>query len=165
MQCTYKRNNEACLCNQCCSGIGVRITYYECVYVALVIQYALRHIRPAQLYSVFSTLSQKWYDFRKKKKVPEHKMYGLVSFTTFFFWNISHSKKNWERYDQKLYIGLHVKYRLFLSEFNETCIFSTVFRKIYKYQISLTLRWLMSYIYGAPILDLSRSHTTTQHSR
>jgi len=31
----------------------------------------------------------------------------------------------------------------------------------------LTLRWLMSYIYiyGAPILDVSRSHTKTQHSR
>ena len=33
-------------------------------------------------------------------------------------------------------------------------------------QISfLTLRRLMSYIYGAPIFDVSRSHTTTQHSR
>jgi len=31
--------------------------------------------------------------------------------------------------------------------------------------IALTLRRLMSYIYGAPILDVSRSHTTTQHSR
>ena len=31
--------------------------------------------------------------------------------------------------------------------------------------ITLTLRLLMSYIYGAPILDVSRSHTTTQHSR
>ena len=30
---------------------------------------------------------------------------------------------------------------------------------------SLTLRLLMSCIYGAPILDVSRSHTTTQHSR
>ena len=29
----------------------------------------------------------------------------------------------------------------------------------------LTLRRLMSYIYGEPILDVSRSHTTTQHSR
>ena len=29
----------------------------------------------------------------------------------------------------------------------------------------LILRRLMSYIYGAPILDVSRSHTTTQHSR
>ena len=31
---------------------------------------------------------------------------------------------------------------------------------------SLTLRLLMSlYIYGAPILDVSRSYTTTHHSR
>jgi len=30
---------------------------------------------------------------------------------------------------------------------------------------SLTLRLLMSYTHGAPILDVSRSHTTTQHSR
>ena len=29
----------------------------------------------------------------------------------------------------------------------------------------LTFRLLISYIYGAPILDVSRSHTTTQHSR
>jgi len=29
----------------------------------------------------------------------------------------------------------------------------------------LTFRRLMSYIYGAPILYVSRSHTTTQHSR
>ena len=30
---------------------------------------------------------------------------------------------------------------------------------------TLTLRSLTLYIYGAPILDVSRSHTTTQHSR
>jgi len=38
-----------------------------------------------------------------------------------------------------------------------------------KLKTVLTLRLLMSYIYiyiyGAPILDVSRSHTTTQHSR
>ena len=30
---------------------------------------------------------------------------------------------------------------------------------------SLTIRLLMSYIYGAPILDVCRSYTTTHHSR
>ena len=30
---------------------------------------------------------------------------------------------------------------------------------------SLTFRLLISYIYGAPFLDVSRSHTTTHHSR
>jgi len=57
-------------------------------------------------------------------------------------------------------------------------VFETIFRKDLKnkqilwLQSSaiwlidwLTLRRLMSYIYGAPILDVSRSHTTTQHSR
>ena len=33
------------------------------------------------------------------------------------------------------------------------------------WETTLTLRLLMSYIYGAPILDVSRPHTTTQHSR
>jgi len=32
-------------------------------------------------------------------------------------------------------------------------------------EFNLTLRRPMSYIYGAPILDVSRSHTMTQHSR
>ena len=40
-----------------------------------------------------------------------------------------------------------------------------VFHCGYYGMIYLTLRRLMSYIYGAPILDVSRSHTTTQHSR
>ena len=51
------------------------------------------------------------------------------------------------------------------------CVFyllTLTIRVAFKY---LTLRRLMSYIYiyvciyGAPILDVSRSHTTTQHSR
>jgi len=40
-----------------------------------------------------------------------------------------------------------------------------VFECLYVCLLCLTLRLLMSYIYGAPILDLSSSHTTTHHSR
>jgi len=41
-----------------------------------------------------------------------------------------------------MYIGLHVKCRLFLSDFDETRIFSKYFLNILKYQISLkSVQW------------------------
>jgi hypothetical protein len=98
------------------------------VSVALVIKRAkrMRHIAICGLSRsavIFPTLSHKRYDFRKK--VTEHKMCVLI-FSTTFVWNISHSKKNSARYYHKCtYIGLHVKCRLFWSDFNETWIFST----------------------------------------
>ena len=52
----------------------------------------------AWLYNIFLTLSHKWDDFRKK--FIGHKMCILFFWTT-FVWNISHSKNNWERYNQK----------------------------------------------------------------
>jgi len=85
--------------------------YAECVCVALGIQYATRMHYDLGLSSciidlglsgctIFSTVSHKWHDFRRKKNVIEHKMRVLI-FSTIFIWNISHSKKKWARYDQK----------------------------------------------------------------
>ena len=56
------------------------------------------------------------------------------------------------------------------AELNPICYFLALlahhFLHVSRIRVkSLTLRLLMSYIYGAPILDVSRSHTTTQHSR
>jgi len=34
-----------------------------------------------------------------------------------------------------MYIGLHVKYPLFVSDFNETGFFSTYFRQVFRCQI------------------------------
>ena len=50
-------------CNHCCSGKAVSISYCECVFVALVMQYAMRmrhnFICPIRLYNTVS------HDFRK----------------------------------------------------------------------------------------------------
>ena len=45
-------------------------------------------------------------------------------------------KKNERDIIRYIYIGLNIKYPLFLSGCNESCIFLTSFRKILKYQIS-----------------------------
>jgi hypothetical protein len=61
----------------------------------------------------------------------------VLIFSTTFIWNISYSTENWAVYDQKyMNVGLHVKYLLFLSDFNETWIFLTDFLTMFKYQIS-----------------------------
>jgi hypothetical protein len=74
------------------------------VSVALVIQHAkrMRHVILSSVACLavpyFSTLSHKQQDFRKK--VTEHRMCVLISSTT-FVWNISHFRKNSERYYHK----------------------------------------------------------------
>jgi hypothetical protein len=86
---------------------------------------------PAVLY--FSTLSHKQHDFQPK--VMEHKICVSISCTA-FLWNISHSRKNWARYDQKCILILMLSTRYSCHSLMKLEIFSTFFRKIFKYKIS-----------------------------
>ena len=75
----------------------------------------------------FSAFSLKGHDFRRKKKVLGTKCVFWFSlqglFETFLI------LRRTERDMIKMFIGLHEKCPLFLSDFNETWIFSTDFRK------------------------------------
>jgi hypothetical protein len=128
----YKCNIEAFSCNHCRNGKAINITYSECAFVALVMQYATHmcHIFVCDLPHSTIFLHIISLKAKKKKKITEHKMCVLI-FSTTFVWNISHSKKNWARYDWS-----SLKYPLALSDFNKTWIFLTEFRKILKYKIS-----------------------------
>ena len=56
----------------------------------------------------------------------------VLIFSTTSVWNISHYRKNWARYYQKCILGLYVKYRLLLLDFNDTWIYLTHFQQKYK---------------------------------
>jgi len=92
------------------------------------------HLRPVWHCNIFPHYLIK-ARFSKKKKLLNIKCVFWF-FSTTFVWNISQYRKKWARYDQKMFIGLHVKYLLLLSDFNENVIFSTDFQKTLKYQIS-----------------------------
>jgi hypothetical protein len=62
-------------------------------------------------------------------------------FSKTFVWKLSHSNKNSARCYHKSTRTVNLNYPLFLSCFNVNSIFSTDFRKIFKYQISLKSIW------------------------
>jgi hypothetical protein len=116
------------------------ITYSECVFLALVIQHAKRmrrimlYLSPVRLYHIFphyltnGTISE--------KKVTERKMCGLIFCTTFVRKFLFMSRTERDIIKKYIYIGLHVKYSLFVSYCIETRIFPIDFRKILKCQIT-----------------------------
>jgi len=98
------------------------------------------YLWPATLYTVLPHHLKK---AQFKKKNSGHKISVLISSTTFVC-NISHSNKNWVRYDQKCIVVF--KYPLCLSDYNETWIILTRFRKILKYQVLWrSVQWQPSY--------------------
>jgi hypothetical protein len=62
-----QRNNEARSCNHCCRGKAISIAYSECVFVALIIQHAMRMLDNAPAVQYFSTLSHKRHIYEKER--------------------------------------------------------------------------------------------------
>ena len=82
----------------------------------------------------FPILSHRWQDFPNKRFWAQNMCFDILYYFSEAFLILRRTE--WDMI--KMFFGLHVKYQLFLSDINETCIFSTDFRKIPKYQISWT---------------------------
>jgi hypothetical protein len=83
------------------------------------------HLSSVRLYKVFTHIL---ITARLSKR--NYYTLNVFRFSLQLFRKNFHSRKNWEKYDKKSYIGL-----LFLSDFKATWTLSTVFRKRLKYQI------------------------------
>ena len=122
-QCRYKRNIDPCSYNHCCSGKAMCYIFWVGVcsfrYPAFNEHALYCHLWLVRFYNIFLHYLISGMIFAKKSM--EHEVCVLI-FTTTLVWNIFHYTKNWSRYDKEMYIGLQVKYPLFLSGFNETLI-------------------------------------------
>jgi hypothetical protein len=138
-----ERNIEALSCNHFFSVKVMNITYSDRmgVYVcslsyptcnALVPRY---HLWPAPLYNIFQTLSNERRYFREKKE-------KLLNSKCVFWFPLQLLSETFlilrgtEEDMIKNVQCRHWQYPLFESDFKETWIFWTVFRKMLKYQIS-----------------------------
>jgi len=90
-----------------------------------------------------------------------------------YSFKFSYSEKSWFSYPSCKHSTPHTYLNPLNPELNPICYLLALLGAHHFLHVSrirvklLTFRLLMShiYIYGAPILDVSRSHTTTQHSR
>jgi hypothetical protein len=98
---------QALSCNHCCSEKSIRITYSECVFVAL--KYPARnahapycHLWPIQLYNILPHYLINGKILRENNK---EKKYALIFYKTFVC-NISRSKKIKIRLNKKKFVFL-----------------------------------------------------------
>jgi hypothetical protein len=109
-------------------GKAISITYSECVFVALVIQHAKR-----MCHSAICGLSGSTIFFHT---ISEKKVLNIKCVFCFPLQILSETFLILRRIERDITInvfGLHVKHPLFLSDFNESRMFPTDFRKIFKY--------------------------------
>jgi hypothetical protein len=100
------------------------------------------HLCPVRLYNIFPHYLINGTIFERKLLNTK----CVLTSSTTFVWNISHSENNWTRSDEKcISVCFMWRYSLFLSDFNEPWNFSTSFRKVLRFQTSWkSVQWEQS---------------------
>jgi hypothetical protein len=132
-----QRNIEARSCNHFCGGKAISITCSGSVSLALGIQHPMRHSFICGLSGSTIFLHIISYTAQFSKKVTEHKMCVLI-FSTTSGWNISHSKKQCARCDQKMISIFMYSARYSCQVLMNLQNLSTDIRKILKYGVAQT---------------------------
>jgi len=142
----FRRKTKSNFC-ACAITFQLASTYSEGVFVGLVIQHAVRmrliNCRLSGCTIFFHIISQT-ARFSSKSCWTQNVCFDfLYNFYLkhFLFW------EELSETPSQIYVDLHVKYPLFLSDVTETQIFSTDFLKMLEYQITWkSVRWAPSYM-------------------
>jgi len=119
---------------------AISITYCKsvCSLTACNAHAPFCHVRPVPPYVIFKHYLITIFE---KKIVTEHRMCVLIS-STAFVWNISHSKKNWSRYDQKRILVFMWSTRYSCPIVMKLEFSGQFFLKLLKYKISsISVHW------------------------
>jgi hypothetical protein len=83
--------------------------------------------------------------FEKESLITEYLFWFSLQLLSETFPILKELSEMWS----KMYVDLHAKYPLFLSDFNEIGIFATYFRKLLEYQISWKpVQWNKNWLFG-----------------
>jgi hypothetical protein len=128
-------NTEERSCNHCCSEKAMCYIFWVCVcrlrYPVCTAHAPFCHLWPARLYSIFPYGLLNVTIFGRKLRNMKYVLwFSLQRLSEKFL-----IMRRIEQHMIKMYIGLHVECPLFVSDFNETWILTTDFRKILQYQI------------------------------
>ena len=117
-----------CICSLSYPACNAHASYCLSSVACLTVQY-------------FSRLSHKWHDCQEKVTEQKNVFWSSVEILSEIFLILG-----WNQRDMiEMYIGLHVKYPLFLSNFNKNWIFLKDFQKITKYQnLRKSIQWQQS---------------------
>ena len=101
-------------------------------YSASIAHASYCHLWPDQLYYIFTHYLINGTIFKRTSLNTKCGFWYSLRLLSETFTILRRIQRDWS----KMYTGLHVKYQLFLSDFKETSVFSSHFRRIVKYQIS-----------------------------
>jgi hypothetical protein len=120
-----ERNTDARWRNHCCSGKATIFTYSECVSVALVTLHAKRmcriihycHLWPNWFHHIFPHYFLNGAILGKNALSTKHVSWLPLQRLSETLLILIRTERDMIK---KMYIGVHVKYTLFLSKFNQT---------------------------------------------